>query len=417
METRFEQLIVSLSNPPLSADALHQINLILMQQTDQSLSSFVSQSFQSLLILQQWTWQLLSQDSLEWVKEPYYQELFYTLASFNKMLIFTSDKIEDNIKASLLISESVDQLNKIFKNIDQCVNDNNPYITFVSLWFDNHSYLLHNDPQHIASSVIDHIGEYFLRNYMMNKQYKFYLTQLRQPELAEEIFTGKMLLYIKTCSFYICNYLQAKNYEFCYTADEMVRYLGDDYLQIIHIHTNTVASWNSELLACIGHLVGLMNKYYWWSGQMKTQIKSIFPSEESACQHIQDLINIIACASIYKHIKTQPSNNETILLESSLIMLLHIARTENVNWFYRSHTKLQEVLLTVAEVSLNEKICLCAYGVMGMVLSHEQLKQLKIVDNLGDFFFNIIEQAWHHPSKKYKNIPILNILQGEYIKV
>ena len=87
METNFEQLVTVLDISPLSTDVLHQITLFLKQQTDESLSSFISQSFQSLLILEKWAWQLLSQDSHQWINEPYYQELFHTLASFNKRLI------------------------------------------------------------------------------------------------------------------------------------------------------------------------------------------------------------------------------------------------------------------------------------------------------------------------------------------
>ena len=412
MKNNFDQLICSLLKPPLSTDVLHQINLILIQQTEQSLSPFVSQSFQSLLILQQWTWQLLSQDSLEWIKEPYYQELFYTLASFNKMLIFTSDKIEDNIKASLLISESVDQLNKIFKNIDQCVNDDNPYITFVSLWFDNHSYFLYSNPQYVALSVIDHIGEYFLRNYMMNKQYKFYLTQLRQPEIAEEIFTGKMLLYIKTCSFYLYAYMGIKCNGLCITIGELLRYIRDDYLQIVHIHSYTIASWPNEFIGCIGHLIAFISTCFLLDEQKETDMKILFPTEESICQHVQDLFNIIAHTSFYKQIKSERLNNETILLDAIIAILIIIVRTQNINWFLRLDTRKQEIFLTLAEVSFNDKICLQIYGMLGMILPDEQLKQLKIVDSMSGFYFKMLQQAWQHPSKKYKHVLILNMLRG-----
>jgi hypothetical protein len=52
MKTNFEQLVTVLDVSPISSDVLHHITLFLKQQTDESLSSFVTQFFQSLLILE-----------------------------------------------------------------------------------------------------------------------------------------------------------------------------------------------------------------------------------------------------------------------------------------------------------------------------------------------------------------------------
>jgi hypothetical protein len=416
MENNFEQLVVALSRPALSTEVLHQITLILMQQTDQSLSSFVSRLFQSLLILEQWAWQLLSQDSLQWINQPYYQELFYTLASFNKRLIFTYDKIEVDTKASLLIPETVDQLNRIFKHIEQSNDDNNPFITIVNLWFDNCSYFLHNNPQNDTSPVNDHIGQYFVQNYVMNKQFKFYLVQCRSSQIKLPMFTAKMLFYIKTCSFYLYAYLGIKLYNRYYTADEVIRYIGEDYLQIIHAHSHTAASWNKELLACIAHLIALVGGCCWGNTHMGTEMDILFPTEQITCEHVQDLMRIIAHEPFYKQIKPQRSNDETILLDSSLLILLNIVYTKNINWFFRSNTTIQKILLTVAEISVNDKICLIVYGIMGRVLTEEQLKELKIADTTAGFLFNILEQAWHHPSKQHKHIPISYLLECKCIK-
>jgi hypothetical protein len=413
MDTSFDNLIDSLSKSLLSTDILHQITLILMQQTEQSLSSFVSQSFPSLLILEQWTWQLLSQDSLQWINQPCYQQLFHTLASFNKMLIFTYEKIEDEIKASLLIPETIDQLKRIFKHIEQYDDDNILYNTFVSLWFDNHSYFLHNNSHYGTLPVIDGIGEYFARNYMMNQQFKFYLSQLRQPQIAQEIFTAKMLFYVKTCSFYLHAYLEVKADSFCNTANEIARYIGDDYLQIVHIHSYTVSTWTNELISCITHLIAFMTACFSSDEQKEMGMKILFPTEQIICEHVQDLIRIIIHKPLYEHIKSGRFNNETILLDAILITLVTIVKTQNINWFFRSNTQIQEILLTVAEVSLNDKICLHAYAILTIVLTDEQLKELKIADSMPGFLFNTLEQAWQHPSKKYKHIPIVNLLRGE----
>ena len=57
------------------------------------------------------------------------------------------------------------------------------------------------------SSVTNHIAQYIVQKYVMNERYKLYLTQLRQPDLTQSIFTHKMLFYIKTCSFHTYSYL------------------------------------------------------------------------------------------------------------------------------------------------------------------------------------------------------------------
>jgi hypothetical protein len=275
MENKFEQLAAALNISPLSTDVLQQITIILKQQTDELLASFVYQSLESLLILEKWAWQLFSQDSHEWIHQTYYQELFHSFALFNEKLVFNNDDIDVDIKASFLFAVTIDQINNIFTQIDRSTDDD-PFINVINLWFTNHSYFLYNRPECDAMYIIDHMGQHIVHKYLMNNQYKLYLTQLRQPLLTQSIFTPKMLFYIKTCSFYSYSYLILKVYNFPHTADEMIDYLCEDYLQIIHVHSYTVASWNKELVGCIGHLVALTCTCCWWDGQLGTQIKKTF---------------------------------------------------------------------------------------------------------------------------------------------
>ena len=181
MEIGFEQLVTLLDVCPISSDVHHQITLLLKQSADNSIVPFISQSFQSLLILEKWAWQLLSQDSHQWINETYYQELFQTLAWFNKRLIFNIDNINVNTEASLLFSVTIDQINSIFQQIEQTNDDNDPFITIVSLWLDNHSYFLLDNSYYDMSPVTNHIAQYIVQKYVMNERYKLYLTQLRQP--------------------------------------------------------------------------------------------------------------------------------------------------------------------------------------------------------------------------------------------
>jgi hypothetical protein len=100
-------------------------------------------------------------------------------------------------------------------------------------------------------------------------------------------------------------------------------------------------------------------------------------------------------------------------MDSTLLLLINIIETLNINWFFRSMIQLSDTLLIVAETSLFDKICLYAYGILGEILTDEQLKDLKIVDSIERYFYNMLEQGWHHPSKKYKQIPIFYLLRGK----
>ncbi len=415
MKSKFEELVAAVNISPLSTDILHQIVHILKQQTDESILSFVSQSFLPLLALQQWAWQLLSQSSNQWINQPYYQELFHTLASFNKKLIF-NDNIEVDTKASLLFSITVDQINSIFQQIEQSNDDNNPFITIVSMWFDNNSFFLHEYPHCSIPTVIDHMNYYIARYYMMSKQFKFYLSQLRQSPLAQSVFTAKLLFYIRTSTFSIFSYFAAKGLNLPYTAKELLYLIDDNYLQIIHVHSRFVSSWSKELLACIAPVVSLVVAcYHLVDEKNRTVIKTLFPTEQVLCDHIQELIHIIGYKPFHTQIKAMRSNDETILIDLILMILRIIIRTQNINWFFRSDTTIQHVLSTVAETSFYDEICLCAYTILGTVLTDEQLKELKIADSMTGFFFNMLEQAWHHPSKEYKHKSISSLLQGKCI--
>ncbi len=76
METKFDQLVTIFSTCPLSIDVFDEIILILQQQNKELLSSFIPQSFQSLLTLKRWSWQLFSEEYQQWINQPYYKEFF-----------------------------------------------------------------------------------------------------------------------------------------------------------------------------------------------------------------------------------------------------------------------------------------------------------------------------------------------------
>ena len=52
---------------------------------------------------------------------------------------------------------------------------------------------------------------------------------------------------------------------------------------------------------------------------------------------------------------------------------------------------------------------------MVKTLTDDQLKNLPIADNITNFFFTSLEEAWNGTSKKFKQIPILYLLKGELV--
>jgi hypothetical protein len=415
MENNFEQLIAVLPSSSRFTFGITDITDILEKENINLLSSFILESYKPLLTLECWAWKILSKDSYQWIHQPNYISLFHTLALFNKNLILYYDNIEDKMKASLLIPDTIDQINGIFEQIEQDTDNNDPFISIISLWFDNLSLFVHENPEFDTSPVIGYINEYIARNYLMTEEFVFYLTQLQQPKLSKSIFTTKELFYIKTCSFSLSSYLTAKAQNFPFTAEEMMDRIGINFVKIIEIHSHIIDIWCKQLLTCITHLIGFISSCYWWGGEKLIQINKLFPSEEIMYSYMNALIRIISYKPFYSHITAQWSNDETSLIDFCLFSLKYIVQTQDLIWFFRLKTSLPDTLLTIAEQSIHDKICLHAYVILGEILCNERLKDLKITDNVSLFFYDILEHAWQHPSKKYKQMPIYHLLRSKEI--
>jgi hypothetical protein len=413
MENNFQQLIDALQIPSSYNDGLCEITSVLEKQNFELLPSFISQFYQSILTLEHWTWKLLSQNSHQWLENQNYLELLHTLNLFNGNLIFNYDNIEADIKASLLIPETIDCINGIFENLEKINDENNSFISITSLWFDNLSHFLRENPEFESSTIIGYISRHIARRYVMTDQYKFYLTELLQSPVSQTIFTAKQLFYIKTCSLSLSSYLFANAQDFLYNAEELIRHFGVDYVQIILLHTHNIESWSSQLLSCITYLLVLFACCCWWGGKKGLQAKTVISTELAACEYIDALIRIINYKPLHKYIATQRSNDQTVLLDTTLFSMINIAQLQDFTWFLRSKTSLPEILVAIAEISVYEKISLCIYGILGEILSDKCLKELKISDSVSTFFFDILEHAWQNPSKKYKQIPIFYLLKGK----
>jgi hypothetical protein len=327
-------------------------------------------------------------------------------------LVFNQDNIEDDVKASLLIPETVEQINTISQRIERSDDDNDLFITLARLWIDNLSFLVHEYPQSGYSPMIVHINQYLVGHFIMTEQFKNYLTQLQQ---SSPVFTAKLLFYTKTCPFSLNAFFYANPQSFDYTSDQVLKNIGDEYLQTVQVQSSTVELWSKEMLACMTHLIGFMRAFLWWEGEKGTKLKVLFHTENILCEYTQAIIRIIGYQPFHKCIMTQWMNDETILLDSTLLFLMNIVQTENISWFFSSMTQLPDLLLKLADASAYYWICLCAYGILSEFLTDEHLNNLNITDTIRQFFFNILEQAWHNPSKKYKQIPITYFLRGKFM--
>jgi hypothetical protein len=414
MEYNLEQLMTELDLSLSSTDNLPNIIHILEQQTDESLSLFISQSFQSLLTLQQWAWKLLSQDSESWIDQSNYLRLLDVMATFNKNLIFSISDICLETKMTLLLSATVDQIDHIFKQIEQSNNDNHPYINIINVWFYNLSHFLHEYPNCILPSILHHANQYITKNFIETKQFKLYLTQLRQKNLSQSLFTAKFCFYLKTSLSFLFCYWGANSPTPSYSVEEILSSVTDNYLEIIHIYSSTVSSWNKELLGCIAQIIGIAVGCLWQNKANPIFLKKVFVTEEILCNHLEELIRIIAYEPFYTQIRSVRSNDETILIDVIILYIKFTLQIQNsVIWFFRSNLMVQRTLKIVAETSLFDEICLCSYGILGTVLTDEQLKQLKVSDSMTVFFFNMLKQAWHQPLKKYKHATVPQLLDGK----
>lgn len=396
------------------SDNIHIMLTNLLQQVDfQYLCKFITENFQSLSTLEQWAWKMLSEDCNTWLNESKCIKLFHSLATFNKSLIFNADEIDSDKKVSLLFPETTDLITKIFEQVQQINDENHPYFNIISLWLNNLSYFIHEHTQYVISPIITNIDNTIVQNFIMNEQYKSYLQQLEQSNISQKIFTPRLLFYLKTCSLSMNSYCFCKNQNFPFTSDEILRQFTKEYLNIISLHSVNVQSWNKELLACITCITSLIYSCCCWDADKTKNIQILLPTEEITYEYVESLIRIINHKPFHEQIQIQRSNNVTILIETILNFLLAVVHTDNILSFIRFQTNLLEILLPLAETSRNNRISSFAYGLLGEILSDEHLKEVKITDNLCEYFFYLLEQVWNHPKHKSHQVLVPQLLRGK----
>jgi hypothetical protein len=410
MEDNFEQLVAALTISPLSTSVMSKIVCILEEQTSQSIPSFVANSLQSLLTLEHWAWQVLSQDFRRWIDEQSCHQLFHALYSWNIKLISNTDATQSDTKEALLIPSNNEWIDGV---LDQITIDHDTFLTVVSLWFDVLAYLVFQQPEAAYSPSIMHMNSRLSRDFVMTNQYKSYLQKLREPNISQIVFTKKQMFYLKTCSFSLSVYFSSKSQNFPFTSKDIINFLGDDYVQMILVQSNTLDSWNTELLACVAHLTSLITSTCWWGGHKAEHIEILFPFEDSDHIRILAFIRIVNHQPFHRYISIPWYNDENLLISSTLILLMAAVEIQNLGSFISSETNLPATLITIVQQSPHERILVYAYGFLAAILSNEQLKELQIADNICRFVFDVLEQAWKHPTKKWKKIPIPQLLKGK----
>ncbi|CAF0835367.1 unnamed protein product [Adineta ricciae] len=412
MEDELKQFIDSLLIRPVEVNTLNSLTYLFDRLATKSFSSLTTQSFQSLCVLKNWTWDCLGDDSSQWIYPPEYLSLFHALSSFHRNLIFYHESIDNDIKASLLIPETNDQIDRVFQHINQSHDDNDPFIIIVGQYFDNLSFFLRENPEYDTSPILRHINQCLAQNYLMTDQFKIYLDQLQQTELPKAIFTGKQLFYVKTCPFSLSSYLIARTQNFVVTSEEIINHIGKDYLQIMNIHTQQIETWDKEFLNVIGYLSSLVLACSWWGGGKTFAIKILLPTEQVACDLIQSLIRIISYEPYQEYNRSEQLTNELILIYIISKLLLFIIQTQSVNWVFSSNPSYSQTLCKIAETSSYPFTSLCIYFMLGEILPEDKLKEMKFATHVECFFYSILDQAWHNPLRKYKQLPLSFLLRS-----
>jgi hypothetical protein len=89
-----------------------------------------------------------------------------------------------------------------------------------------------------------------------------------------------------------------------------------------------------------------------------------------------------------------------------------IVQTQNINWLFRSNNTIRDTIVSIAEAVGNDEICSTGYGILSEALTDEQMKYLKIADNICSYCFHMLENTWYPSSKKLRKIPMTYLLRG-----
>ncbi|CAF3405576.1 unnamed protein product [Rotaria socialis] len=405
-DINIEQLISTLVIAP-SNDILREISSFLIGTQNNDLDTIISNFFEPLFSLEHWAWKILSRDCRSWNDdEQEYFDVFHNLASFNERLILSNHIL--NTKESFLLPASIDIIDGVFEQIKKRTDENDRLLLMVYQWFDNLSLLIYEHTQLTSLHIISYINQRIMSDIIMNDQFKIYLNQLEYPN---PLFTTKEIFYIKICPCLLSEYLFSKPGSFPYNGEQILENLAHDYTHIIHIHSDTIASWSKELLSCITHLIGIITACLSWIGPKYEILEMFAIPEKSINDLITSLIKILCYRPLHEQILDQTRNDESMLIDNILGLLNYLKNCQDVMNFFRSENKLMKALLRLDRTN-NDRLSLQLYSLQYEILSEDQMKDSNVANNIKEIFFNYLQPAWENPLQKYKNISMKELLDG-----
>ncbi|CAF2064671.1 unnamed protein product [Rotaria magnacalcarata] len=405
-DINIEQLISTLVIAP-SSDILRKISDFLNGTQNNDLDTIISKFFEPLFSLEHWAWEILSRDCRSWNEdEQEYVDLFHNLASFNARLIFSNQIL--NTKESFLLPATIEIIDGVFEQIKKRTDEKDRLLSMVYQWFDNVSLLIYEHTQLTSFHIISYINQRIMSDIIMNDQFKIYLNQLEYPN---PLFTEQEIFYIKVCPCLLSEYLFSKPDSFPYNGEQILEYLAHDYTHIIHIHSDTIASWSKELLSCITHLTGIITACLSWISTKHEILEMFAIPEKSTNDLITSLIKILRYRPFHEQILDQTRNDESMLIDNILGLLNYLKNFQDIMNFFRSENKLIKALLSLDRTN-NDRLSLRLYSLQYEILSDDQIKDSNVANNIKEIFFNYLQQAWKNPLQKYLNTSMEELLDG-----
>ena len=405
-----EEQISLLSNSSSSIDALKKITEILQNQTIDKIVQIVNEAFQSFVILENWIWQTLSEPLDRWINNDDYVQLVETLHQINLQLILVNEKLDNAQKIQLLVPREIRWIDEILNKIS---SNNETYLRIIGFWLDGLSYLGIEVIEIVTLPIVIHLNNRLSQEFFMTDQYKTFIKQITDMDPALSSVTNRQLFYLRTCSFSLFSYLWSRSSNFPFTGDDIVRFLRDDYCRLILIKSRQVERWSKEMRTCVAHLIAVVCAASWWGGQKAESIELIFSSNDTSYSQVLAMIHLVTYQPFISGISECYYKDETILVDAGLIFLFGAVELQNLGCFINAETQFSNALLSIAQTARYDRTRLCAYGFLALILSDEQLKELKIADNLIQLYFYVLEQAWKQPTRKWKKIPILYLIKGK----
>ena len=411
MDENLEGLInIITTNKPITNDILSKLTSYFEQINGNLLIEYLDKNFDLLCRFERWLWDKFCVLNDDLFQQSNTFDFLQTIALFNKNLIFViPDEFDAQKKFSLLFPDDINSIEQILEQIQSSTNDNDLYVYEISLWFDNLAYFIDTYTQFVDSPVVIQMNYLFAMKYFMTDKYRVYLLEIQEQNFTP---TYKQSFYIRTCSFVLSTYFFCKKQSFPYTAEDMLRYYSKDFLKFIENHYLNISSWSKDVLSYVAHIMNFLLACCWWRGDPQKHVHIVMSTKQQAENNILRLIHILNHRIYHERIEPSRSNDETILIDTTISFLLRLLLIYDSVCFIRKKTHLVDLLLPIAEKPINIRLSLRAYALLGEILCDDKLKDLKVGQKLYEYYFYILENAWQHPAQTFHRATVYHLLRG-----